>query len=448
MTPSFAAIILAAGEGTRMKSAVPKVLHEVAGRPMIAHVLAALAPLSPAMTVVVLGRDGDTVAPAVAPAKTVVQHSPRGTGDAVKAARSVLEAALAGLGDVVVLYGDAPLVQSETIARLIETRRAAKAAIAVAGMRPADPVPYGRLVLGRDGGVERIVEAKDASSEEAAITLCNGGIMTIAAEHLFDLVDRLGTNNAKREYYLTDIVAIARGRDLAVTFAELPAEEVLGVNTRAELAEAEALMQERLRRRAMDAGATLIAPETVFLSADTVLGRDVVVEPNVVFGPGVSIADNVRIRSFSHLDGATVDEGAIVGPYARLRPGAILERDVHVGNFVEVKATRLGRGAKANHLSYLGDSDIGAETNIGAGTITCNYDGFGKHRTVIGERVFIGSNTALVAPVTVGDGAYVATGSTITADVPADALSLARARQVDKPGRAGELRARLRGKKS
>ena len=444
MTPSFAAIILAAGEGTRMRSAVPKVLHEIAGRPMITHVLAALEPLKPAATVVVLGQDGDTVAKAVSPAKTVTQHPPRGTGDAVRAARPALEAAITGLDDVVVLYGDAPLLQSETIARLIETRRAAKAAVAVAGMRPADHTPYGRLVLDKDGGVERIVEAKDATPEEYAITLCNGGIMAVAAEHLFDLIDRLDTNNAKREYYLTDIVALARQRDLAVTYAELPAEEVLGVNTRAELAEAEALMQERLRRRAMEAGATLIAPETVFFSADTKLGRDVVVEPNVVFGPGVSVADNVRIRSFSHLDGATIDEGAIVGPYARLRPGAVLERDVHVGNFVEVKATRLGRGAKANHLSYLGDSDIGGGTNIGAGTITCNYDGFGKHRTVIGDNAFIGSNTALVAPVTVGDGAYVATGSVVTSDVPADALAIARSRQIDKPGRAAELRARLR----
>ena len=448
MTPSFAAIVLAAGEGTRMRSAVPKVLHEIAGRPMIAHVLAALAPLAPVETVVVLGQDYEEVAKAVAPAKTVIQHPPRGTGDAVRAARAALQPmSAAGLEDVVVLYGDAPLLQSETIARLIETRRKAKSAVAVAGMRPADPAPYGRLVLDARGGVERIVEAKDASSEEYAITLCNGGIMAIAAAQLFDLVDRLDTNNAKREYYLTDIVAIARGRDLAVTYAELPAEEVIGVNTRAELAEAEALMQERLRRRAMEAGATLIAPETVFLSADTQLGRDVVVEPNVVFGAGVSIADNVRIRAFSHLDGAIVDEGAIVGPYARLRPGAVLERDVHVGNFVEVKATRLGRGAKANHLSYLGDSDIGAGTNIGAGTITCNYDGFGKHRTVIGEHAFIGSHTALVAPVSIGDGAYVATGSVITADVPANALSIARARQVDKPGRAKELRARLKAKK-
>jgi bifunctional UDP-N-acetylglucosamine pyrophosphorylase/glucosamine-1-phosphate N-acetyltransferase len=447
MKPSFAAIVLAAGEGTRMRSAVPKALHEIAGRPMLHHVLASLEEISPAETVVVLGRDMDEVAKAIAPTKTVVQHPPRGTGDAVRAARSVLEGALLELGDIVILYGDAPLLQSETIARLIDTRRAANAAIAVAGMRPADPSPYGRLVLGADGGVERIVEARDASPAEAAITLCNGGIMAVAAEHLFDLVDRLETNNAKREFYLTDIVAIARQRNLRVAYAELPAEEVLGVNTRAELARAEALMQDRLRRRAMEQGATLVAPETVFLSADTKLGRDVVIEPNVVFGPGVSIADNVRIRSFSHLDGATIDSGSIVGPYARLRPGAVLERDVHVGNFVEVKATRLGVGVKASHLSYLGDSDVGAATNIGAGTITCNYDGVNKARTIIGAHAFIGSNTALVAPVTVGDGAYVATGSVITSDVPADALAIARARQVDKPGRAAQLRARLKAKK-
>jgi bifunctional UDP-N-acetylglucosamine pyrophosphorylase/glucosamine-1-phosphate N-acetyltransferase len=431
-----------------MQSALPKVLHEIAGRPMIGHVLAALAPLAPAATVVVLGPGMDKVAQAVAPAETTIQHPPRGTGDAVRAASPSLEARLTDLSDVLVLFGDAPLLQSETIARLLETRRNSSAAIAVAAMRPADPGPYGRLVLDADGGVVRIVEAKDTTQEEAAITLCNGGIMAVAAAHLFDLIDRLGVSNAKQEYYLTDIVGIARQRGLKVTFVELPADEVLGVNTRAELAQAEALIQDRLRRRAMEAGATLVAPETVFLSADTRLGRDVVVEPNVVFGPGVSIADNVRIRAFSHLDGAMVAEGSIVGPYARLRPGAVLERDVHVGNFVEVKATRLGAGAKANHLTYLGDAEVGPGANIGAGTITCNYDGFNKQRTIIGARTFIGSQTALVAPVTVGDDAYVATGSVITADVPANALTIARARQIDKPGRAAELRTRFKGKKS
>ncbi len=347
------------------------------------------------------------------------------------------------------LFGDTPLLRAETIAELIATRRREpQVAVAVAGMRPADPAPYGRLVLDGDGALLRIVEARDASPEERAIGLCNGGIMALDSRHAFELLDRIGNNNAKREFYLTDIVAIARGQGLSCRVAELPAEELLGVNTRAELAQAEGVMQDRLRRRAMAAGATLIAPETVFLAADTKLGRDVVVEPNVVFGPGVTIADNVRIRSFSHLDGATIGEGAIVGPFARLRPGAVLEAKVHVGNFVEVKETRLGAGVKASHLSYLGDSDIGARTNIGAGTITCNYDGFSKFRTIIGERAFIGSNTALVAPVSVGDDAYVATGSVVTSDVPEGALAIARARQVDKPGRAAELRARLKGKNS
>jgi bifunctional UDP-N-acetylglucosamine pyrophosphorylase / glucosamine-1-phosphate N-acetyltransferase len=446
----FAAIILAAGEGTRLNSARPKVLHEIAGQPMIRHVIDALRPLDPAETIVVVGRDMDSVARAVAPALSVVQSPPRGTGDAVRTARPALADCLArsGITDIVVLFGDTPLLRAETIAELIDTRRREpQAAVAVAGMRPADPAAYGRLVLGDDGALLRIVEARDADAAERAIGLCNGGIMALDARHAFDLLDRIGNDNAKREYYLTDIVAIARAQGLSCRVAELPGEELLGVNTRAELAQAEAVMQDRLRRRAMDQGATLVAPETVFLAADTKLGRDVVIEPNVVFGPGVRLADNVRIRSFSHLEGADIASGAIVGPFARLRPGAVLEADVHVGNFVEVKASRLGAGVKASHLSYLGDSDIGAGTNIGAGTITCNYDGFSKFRTTIGERVFIGSNTALVAPVTVGNGAYVATGSVVTSDVPADALSIARARQVDKPGRAAELRARLKGNK-
>ncbi len=442
----FAAIVLAAGEGTRLNSARPKVLHEIAGQPMIRHVLDALRPLDPAATVVVLGRDSDSVARAVAPSQSVIQFPPRGTGDAVRVAGPILGDRLAedGITDVVVLFGDTPLLRAETIAELLAARRASpEVAVAVAGMRPADPGAYGRLVLGADGALLRIVEARDANAEERAIGLCNGGIMAIDAARAFDLVDRIGNDNAKREFYLTDIVAIARGQGLACRVVELPAEELLGVNTRAELAAAEALMQDRLRRRAMENGATLVAPDTVFFSADTRLGRDVVVEPNVVFGPGVTLADNVRIRSFSHLEGAVIASGAIVGPFARLRPGAVLEEDVHVGNFVEVKASRLGAGAKASHLSYLGDSDIGAGTNIGAGTITCNYDGVNKWRTTIGERAFIGSNTALVAPVTVGDGAIVAAGSVVTSDVPADALTIARGNQVDKPGRAAEIRARL-----
>jgi bifunctional UDP-N-acetylglucosamine pyrophosphorylase/glucosamine-1-phosphate N-acetyltransferase len=310
-------------------------------------------------------------------------------------------------------------------------------------MRPAEPGPYGRFVLASDGALERIVEAADAGPEEQAIGLVNGGIMVIEASRLAEFLDALDSDNAKREFYLTDVVAIARRKGLACRAVELPAEELLGVNTRAELAEAEALMQRRLRRAAMDSGVTMIAPQTVFLSADTRLGRDVVVEPNVTFGPGVRVGERARICSFSYLEGAAVGAGARVGPFARLRPGAVLEEEVHVGNFVEVKAARLGAGAKANHLSYIGDSDIGARTNIGAGTITCNYDGVNKARTIIGEGAFIGSNTALVAPVTVGDRAIIAAGSVIVRDVPADALSIARGQQVDKPGRAPEIRVRL-----
>jgi bifunctional UDP-N-acetylglucosamine pyrophosphorylase/glucosamine-1-phosphate N-acetyltransferase len=441
----FAAIILAAGEGTRMRSARPKVMHEIAGRAMILHLIEALQPLEPAATVVVLGRGMEAVAQAVSPAATVIQDPPRGTGDAVRAALAALPSE--SIRDVLVLYGDTPLLRSETLDELLAARRLIpEAAVMAAGMRPADPTPYGRMVLSPRGMLERIVEAKDADAEERAIGLCNGGIMAIDARHLAGLVGRIGNDNAKREYYLTDIVGLARAEGLVCRVAELPAEELIGVNTRAELAAAEALLQQRLRARALEEGATLIAPETVFLSADTRLGRDVVVEPHVFFGPGVTVADNARICAFSHMTEATIGEGARVGPFARLRPGAVLEADVHVGNFVEVKASRLHAGAKANHLSYLGDSEIGAGTNIGAGTITCNYDGYNKHRTTIGANVFVGTHTSLVAPVTVGDGAYVATGSVITADVPADALSIGRARQVDKPGRAAELRARLRGR--
>jgi bifunctional UDP-N-acetylglucosamine pyrophosphorylase/glucosamine-1-phosphate N-acetyltransferase len=445
----FAAIILAAGSGTRMKSAMPKVMHPIAGQPMIAHLLGALQPLTPAATVVVIGARMSDVARAVAPAECVVQDPPLGTGDAVRTALRVLQGRLAPQGEIdetLVLFGDTPLLRTETLSRLLAERRRASAAILVSGMRPADPGPYGRFVLGPDGRLERIVEAADATPEERAIRLVNGGIMAIDARHAVDLVDALDRDNAKGEFYLSDIVDIARRKGLGRGTMELPAEELIGINTRAELAEAEALMQSRLRGAAMSSGVTLVAPETVFFSADTRLGRDVVVEPNVIFGPGVTVRGGTRIRSFSHLEGAVVGANAIIGPFARLRPGAMLEDEVHIGNFVEVKAARLGAGVKANHLSYIGDAEVGARTNIGAGTITCNYDGFNKHRTTIGEGVFIGSNTALVAPVTVGDGAYVATGSVITSDVSSDALAIARGRQVDKPGRAAEIRERLRGK--
>jgi bifunctional UDP-N-acetylglucosamine pyrophosphorylase/glucosamine-1-phosphate N-acetyltransferase len=424
----FAALILAAGSGTRMKSALPKVMHPVAGRPMIMHVLAALEPLEPVATTVVIGAQMAEVARLVAPVSSAVQDPPLGTGDAVRVGLEALGPRLAPAGeaeDLLVLFGDTPLLTAETLARLLVERRASDAAIVVAALRPADPAAYGRLVLGPDGSLEQIVEAADAGPRELAIDLVNGGIMALAAAHAAALVAALERNNNKAEFYLTDIVGVARRRGLACRVVELPAEELAGVNTRAELAAAEAVMQQRLRRRAMSEGATLVAPETVFLCADTRLGRDVVVEPNVWFGPGVVVGDGARIRSFSHIEGARVGANAIIGPYARLRPGTVLEEEVHVGNFVEIKEARLGVGVKANHLSYIGDSAVGAGTNIGAGTITCNYDGVNKWRTTIGERAFIGSNTALVAPVTVGDGAIIAAGS------------------VDKPGRAAELRSRL-----
>jgi bifunctional UDP-N-acetylglucosamine pyrophosphorylase/glucosamine-1-phosphate N-acetyltransferase len=449
--PRFAAVILAAGSGTRMKSDQPKVMHAVAGQPMIAHLVSALQPLSPAATVVVVAPRMETVARIVDPAETVIQHPAAGTGDAVRRAAEALAGRLAPrgeIGEVLVLFGDTPLLRAETISRLLEERRRTGAAIVVAALRPADPGAYGRLVLSPEGELERIVEAAEAGADELALGLVNGGIMAIEARHLAGLVEAIGRDNKKGEFYLTDIVAIARRRGLGRRTVELPEEELIGINTRADLARAEALMQDRLRRAAMEAGVTLVAPETVFLCADTSFGRDVVVEPNVVFGVGVTVGDRARICAFSHLEGAAVGADSRIGPFARLRPGAVLEADVHVGNFVEVKAARLGRGAKANHLSYIGDSEVGPRSNIGAGTITCNYDGFRKHRTTVGADVFIGSNTALVAPVTVGDGALVAAGSVVTSNVPADALTIARGQQVDKPGRAIEIRERLKGKNS
>ena len=447
----FAAIILAAGNGTRMKSTIPKVMHPVAGQPMIAHLQQALEPLRPAATVVVIGPEMDEVARTVAPAETVIQDPPLGTGDAVRTALRTLEGRLAprgGIDEVLVLYGDTPLLRGETLVRLLAEQQRAPAAILLAGMRPADPGPYGRLIPAPEGAIQRIVEGADATPEEYAIGLVWGGLMLIRASHVLELVEALDRNNAKSEFYLTAIVGLATDKGLQCRALELPAEELIGINTRAELAEAEALMQWRLRRAAMDSGVTLVAPETVYLSADTRFGHDVIVEPNVSFGPGVTVGEGARICSFSYFEGASIGAGSRVGPFARLRPGAVLEDEVHVGNFVEVKAARLGAGAKANHLSYIGDAEIGAHTNIGAGTITCNYDGFNKHRTAIGEDVFIGSNTALVAPVTVGARAIVAAGSVIPSNVSADTLSIARGRQVDKEGRATELRARQQGKNS
>ena len=433
-----AAVLLAAGKGTRMKTDLPKVLHKLAGRPMIAHVLANLAPLGCERIVVVVGPGMEGVAAAVKPHPTALQAEPLGTGHAVLAAR----AALQGFGgDVLIVYGDCPFISSATIGRLIARRRAADhPAVVVLGMRPADPAQYGRLIVGGDGLLQAIVEYRDADAAQRAITLCNSGVMAIDGARLFGLLDRVGNKNAKGEYYLTDIVAIARADGAACAVVEAPADELIGINSRAELAAAEAILQNRLRAQAMENGATLIDPQTVFLSFDTRLGRDVVIGPNVVLGPGVAVADGAEIKAFSHLEGAQVAGGALVGPFARLRPGTVIGEHAHIGNFVEAKNAQVGPGAKANHLTYLGDAVVGAGANVGAGTITANYDGFNKHKTEIGADASIGSNSVLVAPVKVGRGAIVGAGSVITQSVTADALALARGRQTEKPGWAAKFR--------
>ncbi len=439
-TRKTAAIILAAGQGTRMKSRLPKSLHPIAGRPMVGHIVATLEALGMEQIVVVVGPDGAAVTEAVAPLPTAIQPSPRGTADAVKAARDALEGFT---GDVLVLYGDTPLIPAETLARVLDRRHAPPGpAVVVLGFEPEDPGAYGRLVTGPDGALLSIVEAREASPDQLRIGLCNSGVMAIDGWVLFDLLDEVGDDNAKGELYLTDIVAIARSRGLDCAYVDAPADELLGVNSRAELAAAERVVQRRLRAAAMAEGATLVDPETVWLSHDTRLGRDVRIEPNVVFGPGVEIGDEVEIRAFSHIVGARIAAGAVIGPFARLRPGAEIGPGAHIGNYVEVKAARVEAGAKANHLSYIGDAVIGAGANIGAGTITCNYDGFTKSVTEVGAGAFIGSNTALVAPVKVGAGAIVGAGSTITRDVAADALAVERAKQEEHPGWATRFRAR------
>jgi bifunctional UDP-N-acetylglucosamine pyrophosphorylase/glucosamine-1-phosphate N-acetyltransferase len=434
------AIVLAAGEGTRMRSSLPKVLHVIAGRTLLANVLSALAEAGQTRTAVVIGPDHEAVgkeAKAVLPqASTFVQAERRGTAHAVLAARAALEQAA---DDVLVIFGDTPLIRPQTLSKL-RGALADGAAVAVLGFRPADPTGYGRLVTERDT-LTQIVEHADASEAQRAIGLCNGGLMALAGKQALAILDKIGNANRKGEYYLTDAVTVARGMGLKAVAIEVPEDEVSGINTKAQLAEAEAVMQRRLRAAAMEAGVTLVAPETVYLAADTRLGRDVTVEPFVVFGPGVTVDEGATIRSYSHLQGARVGKGAIVGPYARLRPGATLEENVHIGNFVEVKEAVIEAGAKANHLTYIGDARVGAGANVGAGTITCNYDGAAKHRTDIGKGAFIGSNSSLVAPVSIGDGAYIGSGSVITADVPADALAVGRGRQAVKEGWAARIRA-------
>ena len=433
------AIVLAAGEGTRMRSALPKVLHAIAGRSLLAHVLAAVAETKVASAAVVVGQHQEAVAAEaerVLPgAQCFVQQERRGTAHAVLAARSAIERRP---DDILIVYGDTPLIRAETLKKL-RAPLAAGAAVAVLGFRPAEPGGYGRLVV-HDNKLVAIREEADASENEKAIGLCNGGIMALAGAGALAILDRIGDRNHKREYYLTDAVEIARAMGLGAVAVEAEEDDVRGINTKAQLAEAEAVMQQRLRKAALDAGVTLVAPETVFLSADTTFGKDVVIEPYVVFGEKVTVEDGAVIHSFSHLAGAHVGKKCSVGPFARLRPGTRLGEGARIGNFVEVKESAIAAGAKANHLSYIGDASVGANANIGAGTITCNYDGSAKHRTTIGKDAFIGSNSSLVAPVEVGDGAYVGSGSVITGDVPADALALARARQVVKQNWAARLR--------
>lgn len=440
--PTPRAIVLAAGMGTRMRSTRPKVLHAVAGRPLVGHVVAALAAAGVERPVVVIGPDMDNVARAVAPCPTVVQTERKGTGHAALQARAVIGEAA---GTVLILVGDAPLITPQTLQTLLAART--DAGVAVLGFRPADATGFGRLVTDAAGQVLRIVEHKDATDAEHAIGLCNSGILAVDGARLFGWLDRLTPNNAQSEYYLTDIVALARADDCPVTLAEASETEVMGINSRADLARVEAMAQDRLRRAAMAGGATLQDPTTTYFCWDTKLGQDVTIGPNVVFGPGVEVADDVEIRAFSHIEGAKIASGAIIGPFARLRPGADVGPTAHVGNFVEIKNARLDAGAKANHLTYIGDADIGAAANIGAGTITCNYDGFTKARTVIGAGAFIGSNSALVAPVTIGAGAIIGAGSTIARDVAADALAVERADHVEKTGWAARFRAAKARKK-
>lgn len=441
---AIALIVLAAGQGTRMNSDLPKVLHRLGGAPLVAHALAAGRALEPEQVIVVAGHGAEAVTKAVRAldpeTQVVLQGEQLGTGHAVAQALPALEGFE---GRVIVLYGDTPFIRPETLERLAES----PADVTVLGFEAADPGRYGRLVV-HGAALERIVEFKDASEAERAITLCNSGVLCCDAATLTELVSGLGNDNAAGEYYLTDIVGAARQAGLAAAVVTCPEEETLGINTRAELARAETLFQARARAEATENGVTMTDPATVYFALDTFLGRDVTLGPNVVFGPGVTVESGATIEAFCHLEGCHISRGATIGPFARLRPGAELAEDVHIGNFVEVKNSILGEGVKVGHLTYLGDADIGEGTNIGAGTVTCNYDGVFKHRTTIGANAFIGSDTMLVAPVTVGDGALTGSGSTITDDVPAGAIALGRARQVTKPGLATKMFEMLRAKKA
>ncbi|RAP39884.1 UDP-N-acetylglucosamine diphosphorylase/glucosamine-1-phosphate N-acetyltransferase [Rhodovulum viride] len=441
-----ALILLAAGQGSRMMSDRAKVLHEVAGAPLLAHAMAAGRALDPALTVVVTGHQAEAVRVAaldIDPEVAVVEQTEQlGTGHAVAQARPALDGFS---GDAIVLYGDTPFIRPETLEAMMAAR--ADHAVVVLGFHAADPKRYGRLVMAGET-LDRIVEYTDATEAERALTLCNSGVIAADCVTLFELIGALSNDNAAGEYYLTDVVGLARARGLSAGVVICDEAETLGVNSRADLAAAEAAFQARARAEALDNGVTLTAPDTVFFAFDTVIGRDAVIEPNVIFGADVTVESGARIRAFSHLEGCHVSRGAVVGPFARLRPGAELAEDVRVGNFVEIKNAQVAEGAKVNHLSYIGDATVGEHANIGAGTVTCNYDGVFKHRTEIGAHAFIGSDTMLVAPVRIGAHAMTASGSVITTNVPDDALALGRARQEVKPGLARRLMDRLRAEKA
>jgi bifunctional UDP-N-acetylglucosamine pyrophosphorylase/glucosamine-1-phosphate N-acetyltransferase len=439
-------IILAAGQGTRMNSDVPKVLHKLAAAPLLHHAMAAARALDPARTVVVVGHGAEAVAKSARAyddtAEVVEQAEQLGTGHAVAQAAPLLAG---DPGEVIILYGDTPFIRVETLQAMLDAR--ARHAVVVLGFHAADPGRYGRLLTAGDD-LLAIREFKDATDEERSLTLCNSGVICASAKTLFQLVAQIGNQNAAGEYYLTNIVELARAAGLSAGVVTCDEAETLGINTRQQLAEAEAQFQSRARAEALENGVTLTAPDTVFFSLDTYLGRDAIIGPHVIFGPSVTVESGAEIKGFCHLEGCHVSRGADVGPFARLRPGAELAEHVHVGNFVEIKNATLDEGVKVGHLSYIGDADVGEGTNIGAGTVTCNYDGVMKHRTRIGKRAFIGSDTMLVAPVTVGDDAMTGSGSTITEDVPAGALALGRAKQVNKPGLATRLMDKLKAIKA
>jgi bifunctional UDP-N-acetylglucosamine pyrophosphorylase/glucosamine-1-phosphate N-acetyltransferase len=431
----FAAVLLAAGKGTRMKSDLPKVMHKLAGKPLVSHVLCTVDTLGAEKKVLVIAPGMDSVAAVATGCDIAIQDKQLGTGHAVGCSEAVLKHYA---GTVLVLYGDTPLITAATLERMLQAARNAE--VVVLGMHLENPMGYGRLIVSSSGHLDAIVECKDANAEQKKITLCNSGVIAVSGKHLFALLKKITPNNASGEYYFTDIVSLANAERLRSMVVEAPAAELAGINSRLQLAEAEHTLQTRLRKQMLENGVTLVDPTTVYFAADTKIAQDVIIHPHVVFGAGVTIETGTEIKSFSHIEGTHIGKNATVGPFARLRPGSVLEEEAHVGNFVELKKTRLGKGAKANHLSYVGDAEVGANANIGAGTITCNYDGINKYQTTIGEGAFIGSNSSLVAPVTVGKGAIVGAGSVITKNVEEDALVLERAEQVSISGKAKEIR--------